>query len=46
MPLECRVAISSTIACFQLEWDRASCIVCGIETEDKVETNAEHGEDK
>ena len=38
MPLECRTTISSTIACFQSGWDIASCIVCGTETEYKVET--------
>ena len=36
VPLECRVAVSSTIACFQSEWDRTSCTFCGTETKDNV----------
>ena len=46
LELECRVAISSTIACFQSEWDRASCTVFGTKIEDKVETKVEYREDK
>ena len=39
--VECRVVISSIIACRQPGWERASLVFLGREIEDIVETNVE-----